>query len=101
MKPTKQDIVVEGKRTLDAFHCTNLDFLLRVNCVKNAAFCGFLTNVCVEGTARSAYDKGYKVFLLKDCCAAISAEEQKYVETKFIPYMGEALPREEFLRRPE
>lgn len=101
LKPTKQDIVVEGKRTLDAFHSSNLDFLLRVNCIKNVAFCGFLTNVCVEGTARSAYDKGYKVFLLKDCCAAISAEEQKYVEEKFFPYIGEVLTHDEFLQRLE
>ncbi len=101
MKPGKQDIVVEGKRTLDAFHSSNLDFILRANCIKNVAFCGFLTNVCVEGTARSAYDKGFKVFLLKDCCTAISGEEQKYVETKFFPYIGEVLTHNEFLGRLE
>ncbi|MDZ7695571.1 MAG: cysteine hydrolase [Deltaproteobacteria bacterium] len=99
LKPTKQDIVVEGKRTLDAFNSTNLDFILRTNCIKNVAFCGFLTNVCVEGTARSAYDKAYKVFLLKDCCAAISGEEQKYVEEKFFPYVGEALSHDAFLKK--
>jgi ureidoacrylate peracid hydrolase len=101
LKPTDQDIVVEGKRTLDAFSSSNIDFILRVNCIKNVAFCGFLTNVCVEGTARAAYDKGYKVFLLKDCCAALSAEEQKYVEDKFFPYMGEVLTHDEFLKRLE
>jgi len=101
LKPTKQDIVVDGKRTLDAFQSSNIDFLLRVNCIKNVAVCGFLTNVCVEGTARSAYDKGYKVFLLKDCCAAISGEEQKYVEEKFFPYIGEALTHDDFLKRLE
>jgi len=101
LKPTDQDILVEGKRTLDAFSSSNIDFILRVNCIKNVAFCGFLTNVCVEGTARSAYDKGYKVFLLKDCCAALSAEEQKYVEDKFFPYMGEVLTHDEFLKRLE
>ena len=101
LKPTPPDIVVEGKRTLDAFNSANLDFILRVNCIKNVAFCGFLTNVCVEGTARSAYDKGFKVFLLKDCCAAISAEEQKYVEEKFFPYMGEVLTHGEFLAKLE
>jgi len=90
---------VDGKRTLDAFNSSNLDFLLRVNRIKNVAFCGFLTNVCVEGTARSAYDKRYKVFLLKDYCAAISAEEQKYGETKFFPYMGEVLTQDEFLKK--
>ena len=101
LKPTKQDIVVEGKRTIDSFHSSNLDFLLRVNCIKNVALCGFLTNVCVEGTARSAYDKGYKVFLLKDCCAAISGEEQKYVEEMFFPYIGEVLSHDEFLNKLE
>jgi len=101
LKPTEQDIIVEGKRTLDAFNSTNIDFLLRVNCIRNVAFCGFLTNVCVEGTARSAYDRGYKVFLLKDCCAATSAEEQKYVEEKFFPYIGEVLTHGEFLKRLE
>jgi len=101
LKPTKQDIVVEGKRTIDSFHSSNLDFLLRVNCIKNVALCGFLTNVCVEGTARSAYDKGYKVFLLKDCCAAISGEEQKYVEDMFFPYIGEVLSHDEFLNKLE
>ena len=99
LKPTSQDIVIEGKRTLDAFNSSNLDFILRVNCIKNVAFCGFLTNVCVEGTARSAYDRGYKVFLLKDCCAALSAAEQSYVEKTFFPYIGEALTHSEFLSR--
>jgi nicotinamidase-related amidase len=101
LKPTPKDIVVEGKRTLDAFSSTNLDFLLRVNCIRNVAFAGFLTNVCVEGTARSAYDRGYKVFLLKDCTAAMSAEEQRYVEQKFFPLMGEVLMHDEFLSRLE
>jgi len=101
LKPTEKDIVVEGKRTLDAFHSTNLDWLLRVACIKYVAFAGFLTNVCVEGTARSAYDKGFKVFLLKDCTAAMSTEEQKYVETKFFPLIGEVLTHDEFLSRVE
>ncbi len=101
LAPTPDDIVVDGKRGLDAFSSSDLDFLLRVNCIKNVAFCGFLTNVCVEGTLRSAYDKNYKVFLLKDCCAAITAEEQQYVETKFMPYVGEALTHDEFLARVE
>ncbi len=99
LKPSKQDIVIDGKRTLDAFNSSNIDFLLRVGCIKNVAFAGFLTNVCVEGTARSAYDRGYKVFLLKDCTAAMSEEEQKYVEEKFFPLMGEVLTHDEFLKR--
>ena len=47
-------------------------------------------------------------FLLKFClsdvpvhCAATSAEEQKYVEEKFFPYIGEVLTHGEFLKRLE
>lgn len=44
-----------------------------------------LTNCCVESTMRTAYEKGYKVYTLKDCVAATSIEandatlEHKYV----------------------
>ena len=31
---------------------------------------GFLTNCCVSSTMRTAYENGYKVYTLKDCCAA-------------------------------
>jgi nicotinamidase-related amidase len=31
-----------------------------------------LTNCCVESTMRTAYEKGYKVYTLKDCVAATS-----------------------------
>lgn len=95
--------MVEGKRTLDAFHATNIDFLFRVNCIKNVAFCGFLTNVFVERTVSSAYDndKGFTVFILKDCCADMSGELQKYVGEKFFAYVGEALTHDDFLERLE
>jgi len=101
MKPTAKDLVADGKRTCNGFHSGNLDFLLRVHNIKNAAFCGFLTNVCVESTARSAYDLGYKIFLLKDCCAALSEEEQKFVERKSFPFYGEVLTHDAFLKKLE
>merc|ERR1712176_534751 len=76
MKPKDGDIVVKGKSGLCGFASTNLDFLLRQHNVKNIALCGFLTNCCVESTMRTAYEKGYKVFTLKDCCAATSIDGQ-------------------------
>jgi ureidoacrylate peracid hydrolase len=99
MTPNDKDLIVDGKRTCNAFHSSNLDYLLRVNRITDVAFCGFLTNVCVESTARSAYDLGYKIFLLKDCCAALSAQEQKYVEETSFPFYGEVLTHDEFLKR--
>ena len=76
MKPADSDIVCKGKSGLCGFQTTNLDFLLRQNQIKNVVLGGFLTNCCVESSMRSAYELGYKVYTLKDCCAATSVEAQ-------------------------
>lgn len=77
MKPKDGDLVVKGKVGLCGFHSTNLDFLLRQNGIKNVVLGGFLTNCCVESSMRSAYELGYHVYTLKDCCAATSLEGQE------------------------
>eukprot|EP00816_Leptocylindrus_hargravesii_P008026 CAMPEP_0196801764 /NCGR_PEP_ID=MMETSP1362-20130617/1542_1 /TAXON_ID=163516 /ORGANISM="Leptocylindrus danicus, Strain CCMP1856" /LENGTH=201 /DNA_ID=CAMNT_0042172875 /DNA_START=161 /DNA_END=766 /DNA_ORIENTATION=- len=77
MKPSEGDIIVKGKSGLCGFKSTNLDFLLRQNEIKNVVLGGFLTNCCVESTMRTAYENGYKVFTLTDCCAATSMEAQQ------------------------
>ena len=52
------DLVVEGKKGLDAFPGTNLESLLKENGIETLALCGFLTNCCVESSMRTAYEKG-------------------------------------------
>jgi len=75
MKPKDGDIVLEGKRGLDAFASTNLDFILRSKGIQTVVLAGFLTNCCVESTMRSAYERGYEVITLTDCVAATSQPE--------------------------
>ncbi|MBW2334569.1 MAG: cysteine hydrolase [Deltaproteobacteria bacterium] len=97
LPPQKGDIVVEGKKTLDAFHSTALDYLLRANEIEYVAFTGFHTNWCVESSARSAYDKGYRVIVIADCTATDTEEEQKYAETFIFPKIGNVMSSDEFL----
>ena len=80
MKPDASDMVVTGKLGLCSFFSTNLDFLLRQKGIKNVVLAGFLTNCCIESTMRTAYEHGYNVYTLKDCCAATSvdAHEQAF-----------------------
>jgi len=75
LTPAQGDIVIEGKRGLDTFASTNLDFILRSKGIETLIIGGFLTNCCVESTMRSAYENGYRVITLTDCTAATSAEE--------------------------
>lgn len=97
LPPQKGDIVVEGKKTLDAFHSTALDYLLRANEIEYVAFTGFHTNWCVESSARSAFDKGYRVIVIADCTATDTEEEQKYAETFIFPKRGLVMSSDEFL----
>ncbi len=72
MKPVHGDHIVKGKSGLCAFSSTNLDFYLRQNGIKNVILAGYLTNCCVESTMRNAYEYGYSVYTVPDCCAATS-----------------------------
>ena len=97
MTPQKGDIIVEGKKTLDAFHSTAIDYLLRANEIEYAVFAGFHTNWCVESSARSAYDKGYRVVVVGDCTATDTEREQRYAEEVIFPKIGKVMNLQEFL----
>ncbi|MDB4892210.1 MAG: cysteine hydrolase [Gemmatimonadetes bacterium] len=97
LKPEAQDIVIEGKRGLDGFASTNLDFILRSRGITNIALGGFLTNCCVESTMRTGYEKGYNVITLKDCTATVSEEEQRLAVEKNYPMFSHPMNHEEFL----
>ncbi len=75
LAPQPGDIVVEGKRGLDTFASTNLDFILRSKGITTIVLGGFLTNCCVESTMRTGYENGYRVITLTDCVAATSQAE--------------------------
>lgn len=77
LAPQPGDIVVEGKRGLDTFASTNLDFILRSKGITTLVIGGFLTNCCVESTMRTGYENGYRVVTLTDCTAAVSKEEHE------------------------
>ena len=76
LKPQEGDIVIEGKRGLDAFASTNIDFILRSKGIKTIILGGFLTNCCVESTMRTGYEHGFNVVTLSDGTAATSQQEQ-------------------------
>lgn len=63
------------KQRYDAFHGTQLAYYLRAADVDTLLVCGFTTNVCVEGTARGAHERGFNVVLVEDCCASFSADQ--------------------------
>jgi ureidoacrylate peracid hydrolase len=101
LKPAAKDIVVEGKRGLDAFASTNLDFILRSRGITTIALGGFLTNCCVESTMRTAYEKGYNVYTLTDCTATVSGDEQRSAVEKNFPMFSRPVDHTAFLQELE
>lgn len=97
LTPAESDIVVEGKRGLDTFASTNLDFILRSRGIENIALGGFLTNCCVESTMRTGYEKGYNVITLTDCVAATSEEEQASAIKFTYPMFSHPMTHDDFL----
>jgi nicotinamidase-related amidase len=98
LAPRPEDIVVEGKRGLDAFPSTNLDFILRSKGIRTIALGGFLTNCCVESTMRSAYERGFDVITLKDCTATLSQEAQDMALTYNFGMFSRPMNHDEFLK---
>lgn len=101
LAPEDQDIVIEGKRGLDAFASTNLDFILRARGVAKIAIGGFLTNCCVESTMRTGYEKGYDVITLTDCTATVSQDEQRFAVEKNFPMFSRPMTHDVFLSELE
>jgi nicotinamidase-related amidase len=96
LAPIEGDTIIEGKRGLDAFGSTNLDFILRSKGIKTVALSGFLTNCCVESTMRSAYERGYEVITLTDCVGATSEAEHANAITYDYPMFSKPMKAAEF-----
>ncbi|WP_043769994.1 cysteine hydrolase [Algiphilus aromaticivorans] len=97
LAPQAGDIVVEGKRGLDTFASTNIDFMLRSKGIGTVVLGGFLTNCCVESTMRTAYEHGFEVITLTDCAAATSLEEHDNAIRYDFPMFSKPTTAGEFL----
>lgn len=93
------DIVIQGKSSIDAFAGTNLDFVLRAHGIATIALAGQLTNVCIESTMRSAYDKGYRVFGITDASATIGREQYRISVENNWPMFSLPVTQREFLEQ--
>lgn len=72
--PAPDDLEVE-KRRYDAFRGTDLHDRLQERGVGTVVLTGFLSDVCVESTARSALELGYDVAVVEDRSATLDPED--------------------------
>lgn len=58
------------KDSVNPFHATNLDHVLRSNAVNEIFVAGVSTEVAIQSCVRDAHDRGYLVNIVSDCCAS-------------------------------
>ncbi len=92
-------VEVRGKRGLNAFSNTNLHEVLQGKGVTDICLAGTVTSVCINSTGRSAFEKGYRVHVLRDCTAGRSNVEETFYCDSIFPLYAEVLDSPELLSR--
>jgi ureidoacrylate peracid hydrolase len=69
LAPRRGELKV-AKRRYSAFTGTDLDLLLRARGIRTVICCGVSTNVCVETTARAAFEHDYYLCVPPDACGS-------------------------------
>jgi nicotinamidase-related amidase len=92
---------VPGKRGLNAFSNTNLHEILQEKGVTDICLAGAVTSVCIESTGRSAFEKGYRVHILKDCTVGRSQVEESFYCDSIFPLYADVLDSSELVSRFE
>jgi nicotinamidase-related amidase len=100
LTPVDREIAIY-KRTASALTATELDRLLLLRGITTLVLAGLATNWVVEGTAREASDRGYRVIVLRDCCAAMTDEEHEHSVRVILPLIGAVITADEFVQRLE
>jgi len=82
-----EDLVVV-KRRRSAFNGTDLDWLLRRLGISTLVVGGVATNWGVESTLRDAYDLGYNLRVLPECCCGFNTEDHDWAVQRIFPNMS-------------
>ncbi len=64
------------KNKINPFYNTSLD--QELSGIKRVIVCGILTNLCVRSFIQDAYDREFKITVIKDCCMAHTPEIQEF-----------------------
>lgn len=93
----KRITVVEGKRGLNAFRDTELEKVLRDRGITDVVLAGVVTSICIDSTARSAFEAGFSVTVLSDCTVGRTDFEQDFYCKEIFPLYASVMDSGEWL----
>jgi len=95
----EQDYVVNTKKRYSCFLDTDLDFLLHQTGAKAVILTGINTSSCVLCTAFEAFNRDYKVYVVKDCCDSMDGVQFHEAAIMFVDrILGKAVESDELLK---
>ncbi|MCE1159177.1 Streptothricin hydrolase [bioreactor metagenome] len=107
VKPNREDKIFI-KHYPNSFRDTGLDEYCKNKGIDTLVIVGMMSHMCIDTTVRAGYDLGYKIVVLKDCCATKDLKMGERVvkaEEVQIAYMaaiegtfGEVKTVEEYIR---
>ena len=73
VKPQESEPVII-KHYPSSFRDTNLDEMLKKSGIEELVICGAMSHMCIDTTARAAFDLGYRCCVVSDACATRDLE---------------------------
>lgn len=86
----ESDIVIE-RSSIIAFEGTELEKILKEKGINTLVLCGLLSDICIEGTMRAAYGKGFEVYVSVDATATLSLEKQQITMEHSFPLFSKSI----------
>lgn len=78
---------------------SNITNVLETHGVDTLVFCGIVTNVCVESTARDAMMLNYRTLIVEDACAANTLSAHTETLNVFYTNFGDVQMTDDFIER--
>ena len=93
---------IDGEILLDnyspsGFCSTPLDVILRARGITNLVISGIATHVAVESTTREAFNLGYTVYTLEDCCTSTTQEIHEWSIKNVLSFFGFVIDAESYM----
>jgi len=78
LKPEPGDFDIV-KHRVSPFYATGLEAILGAHGIQRLYVCGVSTSGAVLSAAKDGHDRDYRVYVLEDCCAALTDEQHQAV----------------------
>ena len=91
-------VTIRGKSGFNAFRNTDMERELGTRGIRDVLIAGAITSLCVDSTARTAYELGYNVTMLTDCVLSGTAAEHDLYCGRMFPLYARTVDSRTLLR---